>query len=77
MNIFVSKRVHTGLTNRRAATGGDLTDFTVQPAGSQQGGVQSVRSVRGHDHLDSVQCVEAVHLVQQLTGHMRGTLKHY
>ena len=49
--------------------GGDLTDFTVQSAGSQQGGVQSVGSVGGHDHLDSVQRVEAVHLIQQLTGH--------
>lgn len=45
-----------------------LTDFAVEPAGPQQGRVQSVGSVGGHDHLDSVEGVKAVHLVQQLTG---------
>lgn len=44
-----------------------LTDFTVEPARPQQGRVQGVGSVGGHDHLDSVEGVEAVHLVQQLT----------
>lgn len=43
-----------------------LTDFPIQPARPQQGRVQGVRPVGGHDHLDSVQRVEAVHLVQQL-----------
>lgn len=50
-----------------------LTDFTVEPAGPQQGRVQSVGSVRGHDHLDSVKGVKAVHLVQQLTGREQDT----
>lgn len=45
-----------------------LTYFTVQPAGPQQGRVQSVGSVGGHDHLDSVKGVKAVHLVEQLRG---------
>lgn len=48
-------------------TDGRLTDFTVEPARPQQGRVQGVGSVGGHDHLDSVEGVEAVHLVQQLT----------
>lgn len=50
--------------NRRS-----LTNFAVQSARPQQGRVESVRSVGGHDHLDSVQCVEAVHLIQQLKTH--------
>lgn len=47
----------------------DLTDFTVQSARPQQGRVQGVGSVGGHDHLDSVKCVETIHLVQQLKEH--------
>lgn len=50
-----------------------LTDFAVEPAGPQQGRVQGVGSVGGHDHLDSVEGVEAVHLVQQLTGRQQDT----
>lgn len=54
---------------------GALTDFTIQPARSQQGGVQGVWSVGGHDHLDSVQRIETVHLVQQLKTHKSRFIK--
>lgn len=53
-----------------------LTDFTVEPARPQQGRVQGVGSVGGHDHLDPVEGVEAVHLVQQLkAGNVRQSLQ--
>lgn len=55
----------------------DLTDFTVQSAGAQQGRVKSVWSVGSHYHLDSVQRVKAVHLVQQLTGHTQNKINNY
>lgn len=69
VNVRSGVCARTKPTQRTNRSGEDLTDFTIQSSGPQQGWVQSVRSVGGHDHLDSVQCVEAVHLVQQLTGH--------
>lgn len=45
-----------------------LTDFSIQPSGPQQGRIQGVRSVRSHDHFNSVQSVKSIHLIQQLTG---------
>ena len=38
----------------------------VQPAGSEEGGVEGVGSVGGHDDLHLPQHVEPVHLVEQL-----------
>jgi len=52
----------------RLVEAGPLTDLAVQPTGSQQRRVQRVRPVGGHDHLDPVEGVEAIHLVQQLGG---------
>lgn len=64
-SVINSKNDHTVFLPRRTQI--RLTDFTVEPARPQQGRVQGVGSVGGHDHLDSVEGVEAVHLVQQLT----------
>ena len=44
------------------------TYFPVETSWSEQGRVESVGSVGGHDHLDLAERVKAVHLVQQLSG---------
>lgn len=41
----------------------ERTDLAIQSPWSQQGRVQGVWPVGGHDHLDSVQGVKAIHLV--------------
>ncbi|GMS94907.1 hypothetical protein PENTCL1PPCAC_17082, partial [Pristionchus entomophagus] len=41
-------------------------DLSVQSTWTEQGGIQSVLSVRGHDHLDIGRLVESVHLIEQL-----------
>lgn len=66
LNICKDHINDQGPDQNQAPGGGALTDLPVQPAGAQQGRVQGVWSVGGHDHLDSVQSIEAVHLVQQL-----------
>eukprot|EP00760_Papus_ankaliazontas_P034685 PhM_4_TR738/c0_g1_i2/m.100043 len=50
----------------RAAVGQRELDLAVEAAGAQQRGVERVPPVRGHDDLDVVGLVEAVHLVQEL-----------
>ena len=40
-------------------------NLTVQPSWTEQGRVQNIRPVRGHDHLDLALFFEAVHLVEQ------------
>ena len=41
-------------------------DLAIQTTRTQQGRIQRVRSIRGHDHLHFAERVEAVHLVEQL-----------
>ena len=41
-------------------------DLSIESAGTKEGGVESVRSVGGHDDLHLPQRVESVHLVEQL-----------
>ena len=43
-----------------------LTYFSVEAPRSQEGGVEGVRAVGGHDHLHLAEGVKAIHLVQQL-----------
>ncbi|GMS82430.1 hypothetical protein PENTCL1PPCAC_4605, partial [Pristionchus entomophagus] len=44
---------------------GDL-DLPVQSSGSEEGGVEGVRTIRRHDHLDFSERVESVELIEQL-----------
>ena len=41
-------------------------DLAIQPAGTEEGGIQDVGTVGRHDHLDLPLLLEAVHLVEQL-----------
>lgn len=41
-------------------------NFTIYSAWTQQGRVQDVDSVCGHDDLDCLRCLEPVQLIQQL-----------
>ena len=53
------------------------TYFPVKTSWSEQGRVESVGSVGGHDHLDLTERVKAVHLVQQLSGGGKHIVKYY
>lgn len=44
----------------------DRTNFAVEASWAQQGRVQRVGAVGGHDHLDLSKDVKAVHLVEKL-----------
>ena len=41
-------------------------DLAVEPAGAEEGGVEGVGPVGGHEHLDVAARVEAVELVDEL-----------
>ena len=43
-----------------------LAYLSVESSRTQQRGVECVWSVGGHDELHLTQCVEAVHLIEQL-----------
>src|SRR5208283_5897006 len=42
-------------------------EYLVEPAGSEEGVVDQVDPVRGAEHYDAVQLLEAIHLSQELT----------
>jgi hypothetical protein len=44
----------------------DPTNFAVEASWTQQGRVQRVGAVGGHDHLDLSEDVKAIHLVEKL-----------
>mmetsp|Transcript_7587 Transcript_7587/g.22193 ORF Transcript_7587/g.22193 Transcript_7587/m.22193 type:complete len:302 (-) Transcript_7587:494-1399(-) len=71
LEVHVVREVHLGSQHLKdksllAASGLRELDFAVEAPGPQEGGVEGVGAVRGHDHLDVHRLVEAVHLVEKL-----------